>query len=137
MRTHALSCEACGGELRTDKAPVICPYCGRENQVLTDQATINIAREEMLELADWAQKRCPELQEEFMTLMTKIAMGERALIPRAMEVHEGFLRLTYAPTLRFAEAFEHLPAQSRMDPEAVEAIIQNSLGELRRSLGEE
>lgn len=82
------------------------------------------AAAEARELVSWVQAREPLLQAEAEAIRTRVFAGERDLIPRALELQEGIVRLGYAPTLHFLRAMMGTDPNAERMRREIEEVVQ-------------
>jgi hypothetical protein len=136
MTPLVLRCASCGGPLPDEPGPrITCRFCRSVRAVHRDAAgrvdAITVAATEARAMARDVEARTAELQAEFNELIEGAVLGDSAAQARVLELQEGILRLTYAPTLHLLAAMD--PA----DPEVVQAhadidgVVRDVLAGLR------
>lgn len=113
MNLTARRCKACAAPLPLSS--LTCGYCGCDHVMDSGVEGVLRASAEAKDIAAWVREREPVLQRELQELQERIAKGERSLIPEALRIQEGLVRLIYAPTL-------HIYAQMPDQPTTVEAL---------------
>ncbi len=113
-------CAFCGAPLTLGNSVVIdCRYCGEHNELRGAASPLQQRAEEARSMVERLRERSDALEREWRALLEAIHGGQPQLVPRFLELHEGWLRLTYAPTVHFLQGMN--PA----DP-----TVQRSLGEI-------
>lgn len=86
-------------------------------------------------MARTLRERTDALEQEWRGLLTDITAGDRAQLPRFFELQEGWLRLTYAPTLHFLRGLPpDDPNALRMQHE-IDEVVAKVLAKWRETLG--
>lgn len=105
-----LRCEACAAPLRRTAFIVRCAYCGTENRIGThpdaaeQAARMVVAAEESRAAGPEANARCAQIYSEYEACAARAMKGDREAGLRAVECMEGYIRMTYMPTMKMVNA---------------------------------
>ena len=120
---------------------VVCRYCKAENHVAhtaeamtTRVQRFQVATDEAKAMAADAERRGAALMTEYESLVSRVHAGDRSLIPRALEVFEGYIRLQYAPTLHMYGAWGTDDPRIAAALQEIDATVESAVSAMAESL---
>lgn len=135
MQPVVYRCDFCGAPLTLSSTGVTaCRFCGEQNVLAPDHSRLLRHAREARALVAELGERTAALEREWRALLDDITAGQRGLVPRFLELHEGWLRLTYAPTLHFVRGLEPDDPVARQALAEVDATVARVLARWRASL---
>lgn len=112
MSPMVLRCEACAAPLKRTSFVVTCRHCGSENRIgahpdaAEHAARLVVAAKRAREAGPEASRRCEEIYAEYQGLAELAMGGDRDAGRRAVERMEGYVRMTYLPTMILVDAMD-------------------------------